>query len=488
MKSMRNLLFFAFVLAAIASCGGVTVGGTEPAAVSPAAPESAVKEGPVPAIDSSIERAIAYLASAQNKDDGSYGVTSTEDGKEEYIGDVGITGLVVAAIAQSPFAEREASKEYFQKAVKYLLDNVQPNGAISNAGKGLDNYRTSIAIMALQAVDAKKYADTIKKAQDFIKSIQFTAASEKLSSKDNPAYEGGIGYGGSFVRPDLSNTQMAIEALRESGVDASDETIKGAIKFLQRCQNLTETNDYDQTQADVAPLNDGGARYSPYESKVTVKTAESKKSFPSYGSMTYAFLKSMIYAGVDRTDPRVRAAYRWILQNYDLDRNPGFTTETDKNADKQGLYYYYHTMSKALLIFGDHVLKTPDGKLHNWGLELSRKLISRQDKDGSWVNNFEERWFEGNPQLVTAYSIAVLDNCRKELANQDEYINKTPDKIAELEEVIKHAREEMADGDMTKEQGEKEIADAQQAIDSLKQGLKDLQETRGITEPGDKQP
>jgi len=488
MKSMRNLLFVAFVLAAVASCGGVTVGDSEPAAVSPAAPESAVKEGPVPAIDSSIERAITYLVSAQNNDDGSYGVNTTENGTQKYIGDVGITGLVVAAIAQSPFAEREASKEYFQKAVKYLLDNVQPNGAISNAGKGLDNYRTSIAIMALQAVDAKKYADTIKKAQDFIKSIQFTAASEKLSSKDNPAYEGGIGYGGSFVRPDLSNTQMAIEALRESGVDASDETIKGAIKFLQRCQNLTGSNDYDQTQADVAPLNDGGARYSPYESKVTVKTTEGKKSFPSYGSMTYAFLKSMIYAGVDRTDPRVRAAYHWILVNYDLDRNPGFTTETDKNADQQGLYYYYHTMSKALLIFGDHVLKTPDGKLHNWGLELSQKLISRQDKDGAWVNNFEERWFEGNPQLVTAYSIAVLDNCRKELANQDEYINKTPDKIAELEEVIKHAREEMADGDMTKEQGEKEIADTQQAIDSLKQGLKDLQETRGITEPGDKQP
>jgi squalene-hopene/tetraprenyl-beta-curcumene cyclase len=425
-------------------------------------------------IDASIEKALAYLESAINKDDGSYGamVPDKETGKDKYVPDVGITGLVVLAVAQSTFAEREMPKEYFQKALKYILDNVQENGSICNKGQGLENYRTSIGIMALQAVDAAKYADTIKKAQDFVKSLQFGA------DKDNPGYEGGIGYGGSFVRPDLSNTQMAIEALRDSGVPADDEVVQKTVKFLQRCQNLTNTNDYDQTQADVTPLNDGGARYSPYESKAVSTTPDGKKALNSYGSMTYAFLKSMIYAGVKRDDPRVRAAFQWIKANYDLDRNPGFSVAEQKDADKQGLFYYYHTMSKALLVFGDHVITTPDGKLHNWAIELSQKLISLQAEDGSWTNSFEERWFEGNPSLVTAYSIAILNNCRKDLQNQDEFIKTTPAKIAEIEKQVQDVMDKVAKGEITKEEGDKQIAEMQQIIASFKNGLADLQKTR----------
>jgi squalene-hopene/tetraprenyl-beta-curcumene cyclase len=325
--------------------------------------------------------------------------------------------------------------------------------------------------MALQAVDSKKYADTIKKAQGFVKSLQFGA------EKENPGYEGGIGYGDSFTRPDLSNTQMAIEALRDSGVPMDDETIQKTIKFLQRCQNLTSTNDYDQTQTDVTPLNDGGARYSPYESKA-MTTTDGKKALNSYGSMTYAFLKSMIYAGVKRDDPRVRAAFQWIKANYDLDRNPGFSVTENKTADKQGLYYYYHTMRKALLVYGDHVITTKDGKLHNWAIELSQKLISLQDKDGSWVNNYEERWFEGNPSLVTAYSIAILNNCRKELQNQDEYLKTTPAKIAEIEKQIEDLKAKIQNGEVSKEEGEKKLVEMQQTIESLKQGLEELQKSR----------
>ena len=56
--------------------------------------------------------------------------------------------------------------------------------------------------------------------------------------------------------------------------------------------------------------------------------------------MTYAGLKSMIYAGVGADDPRVKAALKWIQQHYDLSSNPGM--------GQAGLYYYYHTFAKAL--------------------------------------------------------------------------------------------------------------------------------------------
>ena len=61
--------------------------------------------------------------------------------------------------------------------------------------------------------------------------------------------------------------------------------------------------------------------------------------------MTYAGLKSMIYAGVKKDDPRVKAAYEWVQKHYTLDENPGM--------GGNGLYYYYHTFAKALDAIGD---------------------------------------------------------------------------------------------------------------------------------------
>ena len=60
--------------------------------------------------------------------------------------------------------------------------------------------------------------------------------------------------------------------------------------------------------------------------------------------MTYAGLKSMIYAGLVRDDPRVKAALTYITNHYTLDENPGL--------GQQGLYYYYHTFAKTMALLG----------------------------------------------------------------------------------------------------------------------------------------
>ena len=49
--------------------------------------------------------------------------------------------------------------------------------------------------------------------------------------------------------------------------------------------------------------------------------------------MTYAGLKSFLYAGIGRTIRRVKAALEWIRKHYTLEENPpqrmpGFTTTT----------------------------------------------------------------------------------------------------------------------------------------------------------------
>ena len=65
----------------------------------------------------------------------------------------------------------------------------------------------------------------------------------------------------------------------------------------------------------------------------------------SYGSMTYAGLKSMIFAGVKKDDPRVKAAIGWIKGHYSLKQNPGMGRG---NLGSQGLFYYLHVFAKSV--------------------------------------------------------------------------------------------------------------------------------------------
>ncbi|MEQ8835831.1 MAG: hypothetical protein RID07_03410, partial [Lacipirellulaceae bacterium] len=123
-----------------------------------------------------------------------------------------------------------------------------------------------------------------------------------------------------------------------------------------------------------------------------------------YGSMTYAGLTSKIYAGVDRNDPRVKAAFEWISKYYSLQENPGLGTS--------GLYYYFHTFAKALDAIGEETLTDADGTKHNWREELATTLINRQRPDGSWAND-NQRWLEADANLSTGYALMALSYCKK---------------------------------------------------------------------------
>ncbi|MEM8735923.1 MAG: hypothetical protein AAGG44_16965, partial [Planctomycetota bacterium] len=122
-----------------------------------------------------------------------------------------------------------------------------------------------------------------------------------------------------------------------------------------------------------------------------------------YGSMTYAGLKSMIYAGLDTDDMRVKAAVGFLKANYSLESNPGM--------GQQGLFYYFHTMAKALDALGESTFEDANGVRHNWKAELRTKLAELQQEDGSWVNP-TTRWMEGDPNLVSAYALLCLKYCK----------------------------------------------------------------------------
>jgi squalene-hopene/tetraprenyl-beta-curcumene cyclase len=343
--------------------------------------------GATPEVDASelIAKAVAFLKPRQAEDG-----TWSSDRKEP-----GITALVVTAMLRSKRVTAE--DPVVARALTYLERFVGPNGGLSEAPHA--NYTTAIALMAFHEANRNgRFDSLVKGSQTFLKTMQWDESEGK--GKDSDFY-GGAGYGGANSRPDLSNTAFMIEALRETGLSADDPSLQRALVFVSRCQNLkSEFND----QAWAGKVNDGGFIYTAANGGSSVAGNTENGGLRSYAGMTYAGLKSMIYAGLTTDDPRVKAAFEYISNHYSLDENPGL--------GQRGLYYYYQTFSKAMALSGKTTLVDSKGTSHDWRAELVEALAKRQNPNGSWVNS-SDRFMEGDPNLVTAYGLLALAYARK---------------------------------------------------------------------------
>jgi len=314
-----------------------------------------------------------------------------------------ITALALAALHVNPGSpEQRTETAAVKRGYDYLLNCARADGGIYR--KDLPSYNTSLAVMALVLANRAEYQPLILKARKFLIGLQ--ADFDEPGKLDN-AFDGGIGYGNNDKRPDLSNTCLALEALYLSKhswdgkqvADSGDLNWSAAIHFIQNCQNLPSHN--SQPWASDDAQNRGGFIYAPGRSMAgETNLASGRVALRSYGSMSYAGLLSYIYADVKPDDPRVTAVMDWLRANFTIDENPGL--------GPQGLFYYYHTMAKALTLYGADRLARKDGRNINWREQLALKLINLQHIDGSWAND-NGRWFEKDPVLVTAYSLIALE-------------------------------------------------------------------------------
>jgi squalene-hopene/tetraprenyl-beta-curcumene cyclase len=336
-----------------------------------------------PSLDAMIDRAIVFLRSRQDAKGG----WSTQR-------EPGITALVVTALLRT--GRIAPGDPIITRALTYLEGFIGPKGGLSEAPHA--NYTTAIALVAFQKANInKRYDRVIKAGQDFLKTMQWDEGEGK-SRED--AFYGGAGYGGSNSRPDLSNTAFFMEALRETGLPADDPNLQKALIFVSRCQNLkSEFNDQEW----AGKVNDGGFIYTAAQGGNSMAGKDASGGLRSYASMTYAGLKSMIYAGLSREDPRVKAALEYITRNYTLDENPGL--------GQQGLYYYYHTFAKTMSVLEMPTITDAAGVSHDWHSELIAALAKRQQPEGGWVNR-ADRFMEGDPNLVTAYALLALAYAR----------------------------------------------------------------------------
>lgn len=245
-------------------------------------------------------------------------------------------------------------------ALAYLESSQQPDGGFYLVAH--PTFNTAIVINTLTMINHPRINQRVERAKAFIQSMRQLSMQNAQSQQrvDNNSF-----YSAAYE----------VEALRNAGLPSSDPTVAAAFK--------------DMTEA----------------ARASGERADSQR-LPRYGSMTYAELKSMLYAGLSRDDPRVRGILACIQEYYTLENNPG-------DGSYRGQYYFYHSFAKAMRAYGQDIIVDARGERHDWKRELSAKLASLQRPDGSWVNTQAREYLEHDPVLVTVYCILALQEMRE---------------------------------------------------------------------------
>lgn len=362
------------------------------------------------AVAAAMAKGRAYLLKAQDKS-GAWG-----DPEIRIPGNSGYTAMAVIGLLASTPRENWRTDKPILDGLAYMASKQGENGAITENPR-FTNYFTSVAVGAWALSRNATFIKNKVSGRDYIVSTQVDTEAE------SPSY-GGFGYrpgGGGRMPADLSNTSMAAQAIKDADLPKDHEAWKRLEAYLKRVQNSSEVNQHTsktkigEEEVDVASGNDGGAGYYPGGSSAGYKKRADGKYEPrSYGSMSYALLKCLVFAGVPADDPRMKRVIEYISRNWTVDRNPGF--EHMANAEKQGQqgwYYYITTAARALREYEKHtgkalVITDAQGRKHDWRKEVVGALLKRQAEDGTWSNKHAQRWDEGSKVLATSFALQAL--------------------------------------------------------------------------------
>ena len=202
----------------------------------PEAAKPAVATKPLPAFEpadrdkasASIQRGTTYLA--QLADKGRYGAPGKPDAR------------ITARPGPTPVVRGRAARE-----ARARRDRSRPHVArLAAEARRLDPRRTARELLT-SAVDLALARRRPRRRQagdrEGAQLLVALQADEGEGYASSHRYYGGNGYGDE-QRPDLSNVQMALEALSASGLEKPDNAAyKRALLVLQRCQNRSESND-----------------------------------------------------------------------------------------------------------------------------------------------------------------------------------------------------------------------------------------------------
>jgi len=174
-----------------------------------------------------ITDAVGYLKKSQ-----------AADGAWSRSASIGITGFVTSGLLRG--GNVPADDPQIVKALT-LIESLKSDetGNLANDPQLFQkNYVTSVNLNALLVSGQEKHRPLIEKAVKYLKEAQIDEGENK--PKDDMEY-GGFGYQPG-TRPDLSNTQFALDTLILAGVPSSDPVFQKAAIYVSRMQNLASAH------------------------------------------------------------------------------------------------------------------------------------------------------------------------------------------------------------------------------------------------------
>jgi squalene-hopene/tetraprenyl-beta-curcumene cyclase len=320
--------------------------------------------------ESPLQRAARYLWKQQSEDGGFHSTTYglLRSGQS-------LTPFVLGALLEVPETIRPVPWDAVDRALEFIRKNTNADGALGHMNEpaaDYPNYATSLAVAAFVKARRSGWNRDVAKMAMQLRAQQF---SETNGWKpEDPPY-GGWGMGGPIHRPpdaghvDLSMTRCVLEALRDSGVPANDPAMLRALRYLERSQN-----------------SDGGFYFSTVNLD-TNKAGESDGKVASYGTATADGVLSLRAAGIPDSDQRIARAVKWLNDNHQPDRVPGFRTKPRELWGAGLRFYYADAISRAVP-----------------GLPVQ---LPAQSGDGSYrnPNNMVK---EDDPLIATAFAVRVL--------------------------------------------------------------------------------
>lgn len=395
-------LRFTGVLVLLAALGAPSAshGGrdAEPAASTLAAPDA----------ESILARAAAYLRSKQGPDGAwrseTYGLLKSGQS---------FTPFVLHALSQVPPPLNPNAEESIRLAMAALRRNADAEGVHGRADPDLldyPNYATAYALRCFLRHGGDHDLPLVRQAALHLLTQQF---SERNGFGPDSPVHGGWGFGikerptfSSFV--DLSHVRRVLQALREANLLPS-ETRSRALRFLAVLQHHPSVplQTFGPTPAHVGafpPPFDGGFHASPnvaYANKG--RSARHPRTgvshFRSYATATADGLLSLLAAGVPKTDPKVRAAARWLRTNEGWDLPPGIPAEHPEPWAESMRYYHLAVRAEAYAALNERGA---------WRQGLVDYLARHQLPDGSFLNPEGKLMKEDDPILTTAYATLAL--------------------------------------------------------------------------------
>jgi squalene-hopene/tetraprenyl-beta-curcumene cyclase len=297
-------------------------------------------------------------------------------------------------------------------ALGTLLAHKTEEGGIVGA-EGRVHHRTYATTLTLQALAL--LADPARKAD--VEALRAFLVKVQLDDDDGITDYDFARYGAwnyfdnnrpATIRADVSATAYAAQALNLGGLDLGSPTVKKALGFLERSQNLPK----EGLAAEELALLDGGFAFGPRDSKAGRRVFSSGRIiFRSYGSATADGLRALLWLGVPKDDPRVKAALGWLGKNFTLRVNPGFPAEGDGVLERGIFYYYLDALTDALARAGVDTLSTgADRPPIHWRNDVARRLVSLQRPDGSWAGDVAVM-NEDDPAQATSFALLALTRC-----------------------------------------------------------------------------